>query len=83
MGARSAYGALKESDGPSGVHNVMVDRRALITSFVFLGLPFLVVTLYLSALPQVCNHKCFCDFILTLCFQAARRNFDDICTTKI
>jgi hypothetical protein len=50
-----SYGSLaNEHDGfvsSMGVSN----RRTLVASFVLLGLPMLVVTLYLSALPQVGN----------------------------
>ena len=51
------YGSVPESDGsvvPEGASSgARINRRTLITSVVFLGLPFLVVTLYLSALSEV------------------------------
>ncbi len=51
------YGSVPQSDGsvvPEGASSgARINRRTLITSVVFLGLPFLVVTLYLTALSEV------------------------------
>ena len=47
------YGSLDGNglDGP--INKTVLSRRSLITSFVLLCLPMLVVTLYFSALPMV------------------------------